>query len=55
MTEKAKKQDCHNPCMGFLNAGLPRPGWERSCVATCTIPIFKMRMHCCITAFVDQY
>ena len=28
MTEKAKKQDCHNECMGFLNAGLPfpRPG-----------------------------
>ena len=28
MTEKAKKQDCHSECMGFLNAGLPfpRPG-----------------------------
>ena len=28
MTEKVKKQDCHNERMGFLNAGLPfpRPG-----------------------------
>ena len=28
MTEKSKKQDCHNERMGFLNAGLPfpRPG-----------------------------